>query len=84
MFGLTARDVEAPPLLVWPDNKQAVRVFLAMRTQWRPGPAGATGLDYSALPEVWRRTQTAPADRDDVFAALQLLEGAALSAMYED
>lgn len=84
MFGLEPQDIESAPLLVWPDNYQAVRVFLTMRTQWRPGPGGATGLDYSALPEVWRRTQTKPADRDDVFHALQMLESAALTAMHED
>lgn len=73
-----------PAVPVWPENRQAVIVFVAMRTQWRVGPAGATGLDYSVLPEVWRRTKTAPADRNDVFASLQVLEGAALGAMYQD
>lgn len=57
---------------------------MALRTQWRISHGGATGLDYSVLPEVWRRTKTPPAERDDCFHALQILESAALAAMHED
>jgi hypothetical protein len=54
-----------------------------MLTQWRVliSPMGTlvhTGLDYSALPEVWRRTKTPPKDRDDVFDCLRVMEDAAL------
>lgn len=72
------------PVQVWPDNALPVRVLLAMRTQWRTGMSGRTGLDYSALPEIWRRLKVPPADRDEVFEALQHLELAALEAMHED
>lgn len=37
---------------VWPDCWDAVMVFAAMGTQWRVGPAGPYGLDYSAIPPV--------------------------------
>lgn len=40
-----------PPEL-WPCNATAMRVFIAMQTQWRVGMAGATGLDYVVLPTV--------------------------------
>lgn len=74
----------APTVPVWPDNRQAVEVFLAMRTQWRVGAGGPIGLDYGVLPEIWRRLRVAPgADRDQVFAALQFLETGALEAMRE-
>lgn len=54
-----------------------------MRTQWRTGMGGATGLDYSVLPEIWRRLKVPPGDRDDVFSGLQAIEQAALEAMHE-
>ena len=71
-------------LPIWPDNRPALVVFLAMRTQWRTGMAGPTGLDYAALPELWRRCGIKAAERDGVFADLQTLELAALAVMHED
>ena len=68
---------------VWPDNRQAVNVFLAMRTQWNCGAGGAVGLMYSSLPEVWRRLKVPHADRDEIFTSLRALEAAALDAMRE-
>jgi len=66
---------------VWPENRQAVIVFMSMQTQWRVGMNGYTGLDYSALPEVWRATKTRRSARTGVFMDLRLIEIAALSAM---
>lgn len=83
-WGLDEDDLEPPPVQVWPENRQAVQVFLAARTQWRYASGGATGLDYAALPELWRRLRVSPLDRDAVFHDLQVLESAALSAMHED
>ena len=46
------------------------------------GPDGVPyGLDYNVLPEIWRRTKTAPALRDEIFQAIQAMEGAALAEM---
>lgn len=57
-------------------------VFLAMRRQRRTAGIGGAfiGLDYAALPEVWRRTKTRKRDRDEVFASLQVIEDAAVAA----
>ena len=33
-----------------PDAWLAFRLFDAMGTQWRVGPGGASGLDYTAIP----------------------------------
>jgi len=72
-----------PPTEVMPANWGAVRVFLAMGTQWRR--AGMTGLpcglDYAALPAVC-------AAEDEVLdgvllARLRAMEGAALVRMDE-
>ena len=79
---MTLADWHGPPILCWPENRQAVEVFLTLRTQWRAGMSGFTGLDYAVLPEMWRRLRVPPADRDSTFADLQVLEQAALEAMH--
>jgi hypothetical protein len=58
-------------------------VFIAMETQWRVGVNGPTGLDYSALGEIWRRTKTSPTERDSIFEDLRVLERAALAEMHK-
>ena len=83
-IGLTPSAFEGPAVPIWPENRQTVCVFLAMRTQWTYGPGGPVGLNYAALPEVWRRLRVPPAERDDVFNGLQIMERAALAATYED
>nr|DAO97648.1 MAG TPA: protein of unknown function DUF1799 [Caudoviricetes sp.] len=43
----------------------------------------ATGLDYSALAEVWKRTKTPKKDRDFIFSDLVVMEAAAMEIMNE-
>lgn len=81
-WGINPEDCAPPPVPVWPENKRATRVFLAMRTQWRVGMSGYTGLDYSALAEVWSRLGIPRADRDVVFYELQVIEQGALEAIH--
>jgi uncharacterized protein DUF1799 len=76
-FGFLPSDQN--PFGIWPDNLTAYRVFEAMRTQWRMAMGGPTGLDYAALPEVWRRCKVPQAERDQVFDDLQVMEYAALA-----
>lgn len=55
-FGLY-REVQAPApeVLVWPEHWDALHLFMRLLTQWRYGPAGRTGLDYTAaLALMWR------------------------------
>lgn len=68
---------------VWPDNWQAVSAFIALGTQWRVGPGGPTGLDYTAIPVVLRALRVKRADHSDVFDALRVMEIEALSIMRE-
>lgn len=83
MYGLTLEEASGSPLDIWPDNAKALRVFIAMLTQWRYDFSGRTGLDYSALPEVWERTHIKPRHRDDVFDCLRVMEDAALECIRE-
>ena len=68
---------------MWPENRTAVLVFQLMSTQWRAGMSGYTGLDYSALREVWQRARIAPRERDRVFMDLRIIEHAALQAIHD-
>lgn len=58
-------------------NRPVLRAFLAARTQWRTGAAGATGLDYGALERPWRALGI---DYDAVFEGVQVMELAILEA----
>lgn len=69
-------------MTVWPDNKAAAQLFLAMRTQWRTGPSGAVGLDYGVLPEMWRLLKVPRDERTDRFNELRIIEVAALNEMH--
>lgn len=74
---------------VHPDNHTAVRLFLAMATQWRCQSLSTmaravvvrTGLDYAALEPTARMAGLSLGDDD--FARLRLMEGEALVAWRE-
>lgn len=68
---------------MFPDNLAAVTTFLAMSTQWRVGAAGATGLDYTALPAVLRMRDVPRDEWPDLFEQLQIIETEALTIMIE-
>lgn len=56
-------------------------VFLRLRTQWRTGMAGPTGLDYAGVRAalVMMRVRVSPG----LFEDLQTMEAAALAAMHD-
>lgn len=78
---MTLEEAQGPGTEVWPDNLQAVNVFVSMATQWRIGANGATGLDYNAMPFVMRANGVTAADRADVFDDVRTLEDAALATI---
>lgn len=71
------------PIEVYPENQAPLDVWLAMRTQWRPGFSGAVGLVYEALPVVYRACGVARRDQPDVFAALRVMERETLAVWRE-
>ena len=75
-------EASGPTVGVWPDNLTAVNVFIAMGTQWRTGAAGATGLDYAALPAVLQMTGVARREWPAIFDALRVMEETALECMH--
>lgn len=71
-------------MAVWPENWPAVRLFLAVETQWRrAGMAGTpTGLDYAVLPAACRALGLRYNAR--LLARLKIIEAEALRAMAEE
>lgn len=68
---------------VYHDNMATVETFCDMLTQWRMGPTGPTGLDYQALPVVFRIRRIPRADHGDIFSGVQVMERAALKRILE-
>lgn len=73
----------AAPVVAWPENAAAFRVFRSMETQWRTGFHGATGLDYTALPAVMRFSGIVASEEQTVFEGVRAMELEALSIFAE-
>ncbi|QHI99365.1 hypothetical protein GT347_16095 [Xylophilus rhododendri] len=82
-LGLSPEDFAVPELPLWQEHWPAVRLMVAMATQWRMGPSGPVGLDYAALDRVLRSLRLADPD-DAIFQDLQVLESAALDEIHAD
>ena len=81
-FDLTAEDVAEPDYELWPDTEPSVMVFAAMRTQWRVGMNGPTGLDYGVLPLVMKMEGVPVRDQTHVFNDIRYMERAALEEIW--
>lgn len=63
-------------------NWPAVRVFLALGTQWRLAPmGGATGLDYGPIPGVLVMMGLRRREWPETFERLRVMEAAALEVI---
>jgi len=72
---------ESVDFYVWPENWDALLLFLASETQWRYAPNGkATGLIYTGVQVVMQMTMSdkSIADQKAAFEGLQVMEGEAL------
>lgn len=66
-----------PDYPVWPDNWDAVQLFVVAGTQWRVDPSGRqTGLDYAALSLPMRHLRLRGRRARQAFAGLQVIESA--------
>lgn len=85
LLGISMEDVEDTSSTdIWPENVNAFLVFDAMRTQWRVGMAGATGLDYAALPatlDFLGIEFDEDLTRRQLFSQVRIMEYEALSLM---
>ena len=79
-FGLTLEEA-SPPVEIWPDNLEAVNLFISIATQWRVGMNGATGLDYNVLYHKLDRMNLSAERYAEVEQEIGVMEAAALEAM---
>lgn len=98
-FGAREHDVAVareraaePEFEVYPENWDAVQLFLALSTQWRAVAFGTmasarvlhTGLDYTAVESVARLTGIPRSRRAAVFQQIRVMEEAALDVLLSD
>ena len=67
---------------MWPDNLPALNLFQFMRTQWRVGMNGPSGLDYNVLHNKMGRMGLSPEEYDQLESDIQVMEVAALNCMH--
>lgn len=63
---------------MWPENEQAFSLFVQMKTQWRVGASGPTGLDYNVLFTLMALKNIGVEILDDI----RIMESAALAEIY--
>ncbi len=66
---------------IFPENWATVSLFMRLRTQWRTGLAGFTGLDYSPLFQLLDRMRLSEEEHERMFSEIQIMEAAALEEM---
>jgi hypothetical protein len=66
---------------VWEENWRAFDIFEAVRTQWRIGFSGATGLDYCAVYPLLDKFAEDKKDWRALLDDIRVMEGAALDAL---
>ena len=80
-FGLYAEE-ELPPLRdecwLWPENEEAFDIWLALRTQWNAGMAGAIGLNYAGVESCLNMYGFKRKERQRMFPLIQMMEHATL------
>jgi len=63
---------------VFPENWDALCLFLESQTQWRYGARSPLGLDYQGVEVLLRLRSVGKARRAEMFQQLQVMEFAAL------
>lgn len=81
-LGVILPEAETRPQVfkVWPENWTAVCMFLKLMTQWRMGPRGPIGLDYTAA--RWLFNLYRIRNPLELLNDLQLMENAYLDQLY--
>lgn len=74
----------AEPAEIWPDTLQAFELFASLRTQWRGGMCGPTGLDYNVLYRKMDWMGLTAEQYDRLEADIGVMEAAALDEIYAE
>jgi hypothetical protein len=81
--GFLAEDFASDPVDVFPENVAAFNLFCSVRTQFRIGMNGPTGLDYMVVFHKLDRMNLEPEEYAVFEADIQTMEYAALAKMSE-
>ena len=81
-FGVIMEETSSDDFEIWPENWDAVLMFLRISTQWRTSMGGPIGLDYGALEWLFRLYEVT--EPRSLLEDLQIMEGAALTAMNKE
>lgn len=68
---------------LWPENVPAFSVFRQLRTQWRIGWAGPTGLDYAAVVSHLQTIGMRGRKLREMYSAVLQMEMGALQGFFE-
>lgn len=60
-----------------------MNLFIAINTQWRTGPRGPIGLDYSVLFRKLDRMALTPGEYDELEEDIRTMEAAALDHLHK-
>ena len=83
-FGFTAEDIGDQSVEIWPDNARSFELFVSLRTQWRIGMSGATGLDYNVLYHKLDRLNLTDDEYDEIERDVAIMEAEALDAIHAE
>ena len=82
MLGVLREDVEDnSDFEVWPENWVAFQIMRILRTQWRVGSSGYTGLDYGVAFRVMDEMHVE--DVMDTLDRIRVMEFAALDQIHK-
>lgn len=83
MWGFKPEDFPEDEVRIYRQNWPAFNLFADMQSQWRIGPQGACGLDYNALPVVFRMRRIPRKDQPELFDCLRVMESEALAVIHK-
>ena len=70
---------DLPTFWLWPDALPVWMLWLGLRTQWRVGMGGATGLDYTAvLADLREQIPDDAAERRQTYLDIKAMESVTL------
>jgi hypothetical protein len=78
--GFTPEDYITDDFEVWPENIQAINLFISLQTQWIVGAAGPTGLNYIPLFARMDRMKLSEQEYEWMFDDIRVIEAEALAA----
>lgn len=76
---MTLADFPAPVVDLWASNSDALTLYVYFQTQWRVGPNGPIGLDYTVILHELDRRKLDTQDYDDLMDCIRQIESAALT-----